>query len=41
VDDVADPFGGPPGEYEDAAEEIDDLVTRLTELLWPSPGLGR
>jgi protein-tyrosine phosphatase len=35
ADDVADPFGGPPGGYEDAAEEIDDLVTRLVSLLWP------
>jgi protein-tyrosine phosphatase len=35
VDDVADPYGGPPGEYEEAAEEIDDLVTRLAQLLWP------
>lgn len=35
ADDVDDPFGGPPGGYEDAAEEIDDLVTRLVSLLWP------
>jgi protein-tyrosine phosphatase len=34
-DDVADPYGGAPGDYEDAAEEIDDFVTRLTQLLWP------
>jgi protein-tyrosine phosphatase len=39
MDDVADPYGGPPGEYEDAAEEIGDLVTRLVQLLWPGPGL--
>jgi protein-tyrosine phosphatase len=36
ADDVADPFGGPPGGYEDAAEEIDDLVARLVSLLWPA-----
>jgi protein-tyrosine phosphatase len=35
VDDVTDPYGGPPGGYEDAAEEIDDLVTRLVRLIWP------
>ena len=35
ADDVADPYGGPPGEYEEAAEEIDDLVARLVGLLWP------
>jgi protein-tyrosine phosphatase len=35
IDDVADPYGGPPGGYEDAAEEIDDLVTRLVQLVWP------
>ena len=35
IDDIADPYGGPPGEYEEAAEEIDDLVTRLVQLVWP------
>jgi protein-tyrosine phosphatase len=35
IDDIADPYGGPPGGYEDAAEEIDDLVTRLVQLVWP------
>ncbi|HMF82912.1 MAG TPA: hypothetical protein VKI01_06525 [Acidimicrobiia bacterium] len=35
ADDVADPFGGPPGDYEEAAEEINDLVARLVSLLWP------
>jgi protein-tyrosine phosphatase len=35
MDDVADPYGGPPGDYEDAADEIDDLVTRLAQLVWP------
>ena len=35
ADDVADPYGGSPGEYEEAAEEIDDLVARLVSLLWP------
>jgi protein-tyrosine phosphatase len=38
IDDVADPYGGPPGGYEDAAEEIDDLVMRLVELIWPGGG---
>lgn len=36
ADDVADPFGGPLGGYEDVAEEIDDLVTRFAVLLWPA-----
>jgi protein-tyrosine phosphatase len=35
IDDIADPYGGPPGGYEDAAEEIDDLVTRLVQVVWP------
>jgi protein-tyrosine phosphatase len=35
IDDIADPYGGPPGGYEDAAEEIDDLVARLVQLVWP------
>jgi protein-tyrosine phosphatase len=35
IDDVADPYGGPPGDYQDAADEIDDLVTRLAQLVWP------
>jgi protein-tyrosine phosphatase len=35
-DDVIDPYGGAPGDYEDAAEEIHDLVARLAQLLWPS-----
>jgi protein-tyrosine phosphatase len=39
ADDVADPFGGPPGGYEDAAEEIDDRVSRLVSLLWPASAL--
>jgi protein-tyrosine phosphatase len=34
IDDVADPYGGAPGDYEDAAEEINDLVTRLVRLVW-------
>jgi protein-tyrosine-phosphatase len=37
IDDVADPYGGVRGDYEEAAEEIDDLVTRLVHLLWPKP----
>jgi protein-tyrosine phosphatase len=35
IDDVADPYGGAPGDYEEAAEEINDLVTRLVQLVWP------
>jgi len=35
IDDIADPYGGPPGGYEEAAEEIDDLVMRLVQLVWP------
>jgi protein-tyrosine phosphatase len=35
IDDVADPFGGPLGGYEDAADEIDNLVARLVRLVWP------
>jgi protein-tyrosine phosphatase len=36
IDDVADPYGGPPGDYQDAADEIDDLVARLVRLVWPA-----
>jgi protein-tyrosine-phosphatase len=39
IDDVADPYGGAPGDYEDAADEINDLVTRLVQLLWPDHAL--
>jgi protein-tyrosine-phosphatase len=39
IDDVADPYGRAAGDYEDAAEEIDDLVTRLVKLVWPRAGL--
>ena len=35
-DDVADPFGGPFAGYEDTAEELDDLVSRLAVLMWPA-----
>jgi protein-tyrosine phosphatase len=38
IDDVKDPYGGAPGDYEEAAEEIDDLVTRLVRLVWPPAG---
>jgi protein-tyrosine phosphatase len=34
IDDVADPYGRAAGDYEDAAMEIDDLVTRLVRLVW-------
>jgi protein-tyrosine-phosphatase len=29
------PYGGTPGDYEDAAQEIDDLLARLVRLMWP------
>jgi protein-tyrosine-phosphatase len=35
MDEVADPFGGPPEGYREAAAEIGGLVTRLTALLRP------
>ena len=38
-DDVADPIGGPDPLYEATAAELDDLVTRLTTLLAPIPGV--
>jgi protein-tyrosine phosphatase len=37
-DDVADPYGGAPGDYEDAAAEIDHLVGRLVLLIWLRDG---
>jgi protein-tyrosine phosphatase len=40
IDDVADPYGGAPGDYDDAAEEIGDLVTRLVQLAWPERAQG-
>jgi protein-tyrosine phosphatase len=36
ADDVADPVGGPPEAYTQAAEVISDLVGRLTQLCWPA-----
>lgn len=39
IDDVADPYGRTPGDYEEAAEEIDDLVARLAQLVWPELAL--
>jgi low molecular weight protein-tyrosine phosphatase len=39
IDDVADPYGGAPGDYEDAAAEINDLVRRFVQLLWPEHAL--
>ncbi len=35
TDDVADPYGGPWEEYEDTADELQDLIDRLVDLLWP------
>lgn len=34
-DEVADPYGGPRAGYTSAAEELAQLTSRLTELLWP------
>jgi protein-tyrosine phosphatase len=33
-DDVADPVGQGPAVYERTARELDDLITRLVDLLW-------
>lgn len=35
-DDIADPRGGPPGEYEHTAAELDDLVSRLVRVMAPT-----
>jgi protein-tyrosine phosphatase len=35
IDDISDPYGGAPGDYEDAVEEINGLVARLVRLVWP------
>lgn len=35
ADDVADPIGLPLERYERTAAELDDLVSRLCDLLWP------
>lgn len=40
ADDVADPLGRPATEYERCAAEIERLVRRLVELVWPT-GTGR
>jgi protein-tyrosine phosphatase len=37
-DDVADPIGGPLGAYEETADLLDLLVTRLAELGWSHAG---
>ena len=34
-EDVADPYGGPLEGYEATAAELDDLLGRLADLLWP------
>jgi protein-tyrosine-phosphatase len=34
IDDVADPIGQPAAVYERTARELDDLTTRLADLLW-------
>jgi protein-tyrosine-phosphatase len=34
-DDVKDPIGRPLAEYERCAQELDSLVSRLVEYLWP------
>ncbi len=35
VDEVADPYGGPPAGYRAAAEELAALTGELAGLLWP------
>jgi protein-tyrosine phosphatase len=35
-DDIADPYGGDEHEYERTFRELDRLVSRLVDLLWPS-----
>ena len=36
ADDLADPIGGPPEGYEEAATAIDELVTVLAARAWPA-----
>lgn len=36
MDDVVDPYGGPVAGYEATAVELDDLISRLAALMWPS-----
>jgi protein-tyrosine phosphatase len=40
-DDVADPIGGPIEEYRRTADELDRLLGRLVELLWPDESANR
>ncbi len=35
LDDIADPYGQSRSAFEDLADELDDLTTRLVDLLWP------
>lgn len=35
-DDIADPIGRPIAVYEQSASEIEDLVARMADLLWPA-----
>ncbi len=37
-DDIADPYGGDEHEYERTFRELDRLVSRLVDLLWPAWG---
>ena len=37
ADDVADPLGGTLGHFRRTALELDDLTSRLADLLWPGP----
>jgi protein-tyrosine phosphatase len=37
-DDVVDPIGGTPAEFERTAREIDGLCRALVALVWPEPG---
>ena len=36
-DDVADPYGGEEEGYERTLREIDALVARVVDLMWPPP----
>lgn len=37
TDDVSDPYGGDDDGYERTLRELDGLVNRLVDLLWPAP----
>lgn len=39
--DIADPIGRGRADYEATADELDDLLTRLVELAWPTAAAAR